>query len=217
MGMIETKIKLSHNDNLRITKKVICSFLNNFKNPEGSRFKLAIENLFKEIERELDRFISGRTDLTKTSIQVRNLFELFLITKHIYNSDDGLNSWLGQMHKDTMDVQNGFIELFISHNIDVTELKQIREFINQNLDDSPYKSNGGFNIRVLAEQYGYAKDYSAIHKLCSKFIHPTSFKVNAYNSLIEDDSYLKILEQVDVFFYQRIEELIHEIAEDKNA
>lgn len=217
MGMIEIKIKLSHNDNLRITKKVICSFLNNFKNPEGSRLKLAIENLFKEIESELDRFISGRTDLTKTSIQVRNLFELFLITKHIYNSDDGLNSWFGQMHKDTMDVQNGFIELFISHNIDVTEMKQIREFINQNLDDSPYKSNGGFNIRVLAEQYGYAKDYSAIHKLCSKLIHPTSFKVNAYNSLIEDDSYLKILEQVGVFFCQRIEELIHEIAGDKNA
>lgn len=217
MGMIEIKVKLNHDDNLRITKKVIHSFLNDFRNPEGSYLKLATENLFKEIERELDRFISGRTDLTKTSIQVRNLFELFLIAKHIHSSEDGLNSWFGQMHQDTMDVQNGFIDLFNKHNIDVSELEKIKDFLNQNLDDSPYTSKRSFNIKVLAEQYGYAIDYSAIHKLCSKLIHPTSFKVNAYSSLIKGDSYLKILEQVGVFFCQRIEELSYEIAKGTNS
>jgi len=205
-------IQLSHDDNLKVTKEVISSFLNNFNNSEGSRLKLAIENLFREIERELDRFISGRADLTATSIQVRNLFELYLITKHIYSCEKGLNSWFGQMHKDSMDVQNGFIELFRSHNQDVSELEEIRKFIDQSLDDSPYTSKGGFNIKDLAELYGHVNDYSAIHKLCSKLIHPTSIKVNAYSALTENNTYLAILEQVGVFFCQKIEELSHEIS-----
>jgi hypothetical protein len=211
------KIQLSHDDNLKITKKVISDFLDNFDNSEGSCLKLAIENLFKEIERELDRFISGREDLTATSMQVRNLFELYLISKHIYTSENGLNSWFGQMHKDSMDVQNGFIELFSSHNQNVTELEEIKAFIDKNLDKSPYTSKGGFNIKDLAELYGYVKDYSAIHKLCSKLIHPTSIKVNAYNALTENDNYLAVLEQVGVFFCQKIEELSHEIARSTSA
>jgi hypothetical protein len=211
------KIQLSHDDNLKVTKKVISNFLGNFDNSEGSRLKLAIENLFKEIERELDRFISGRNDLTATSIQVRNLFELYLISKHIYTSEKGLNSWFGQMYKDSMDVQNGFIELLSSHNQNITELEEIREFIDQSLDVSPYTSKGGFNIKDLAELYGHVKDYSAIHKLCSKLIHPTSIKVNAYSALTENDKYLAVLEQVGVFFCQRIEELSHEIALSTSA
>ncbi len=211
------KIQLSHDDNLKVTKKVISGFLDDFDNSEGSRLKLAIENLFREIERELDRFISGRDDLTATSIQVRNLFELYLISKHIYTSEKYLNSWFGQMHKDSMDVQNGFIELFSSHNKDVTELEKIREFIDQSLDDSPYTSKGGFNIKDLAESYGHVKDYTAIHKLCSKLIHPTSIKVNAYSALTENDNYLAVLEQVGVFFCQKIEELSYEIARSTSA
>lgn len=211
------KIKLSHDDNLKITKKVISSFICDFKNSESSRLKMAIENLFMEIERELDRFILGRTDLTATSIQVRNLFELYLIAKHISTSEKGLNSWFGQMHKDSMDIQNGFIELFSSHNQDVSELEGIKEFTNQSLDDSPYTSKGGFNIKDLADKYGYIKDYSAIHKLCSKLIHPTSIKVNAYNALTENANYLAILEQVGVFFCQRIEELSNEIVFSTNV
>lgn len=210
-------IQLSHDDNLKVTKEVISYFLNNFNNAEGSRLKLAIENLFREIERELDRFISGRADLTATSIQVRNLFELYLITKHIYSCEQGLNSWFGQMHKDSMDVQNGFIELFRSHNQDVSELEEIRKFIDQSLDDSPYASKGGFNIKDLAELYGYLNDYSAIHKLCSKLIHPTSIKVNAYSAVTENNTFLAILEQVGVFFCQRIEELSHEILRSISA
>jgi hypothetical protein len=210
-------IQLSHDDNLKITKKVISSFLGNFDNSEGCRLKLAIENLFREIERELDRFISGRDDLTATSIQVRNLFELYLISKHIYTSENGLNRWFGQMHKDSMDVQNGFIDLFRSHNQNVTELEEMREFIDKSLDDTPYTSKGGFNIKDLAELYGHVKDYSAIHKLCSKLIHPTSIKVNAYNALTENNNYLAVLEQVGVFFCQKIEELTHEIARSTSA
>lgn len=211
------KIQLSHDDNLNVTKKVIAGFLENFDNSEGNPRKFAIENLFREIERELDRFITGRDDLTATSMQVRNLIELYLITKHINTSEKDLNSWIGQIHKDHTDVLNGFIELFSSHNKNVTELEAIREFIDQSLDESSYESKGGFNIKYLAELYGYVKDYSAIHKLCSKLIHPTSFKVNAYSALTENDNYLAILEQVGVFFCQRIEELSHEIARSPSS
>lgn len=213
---MEVKVKLSPRENLSISQKVIKDFLSRFCVRRDSMHDLAMFKLFEEISRELKRFIEGRTDLSTTSLQVRNIFELYLITKHVFTDEKGLNNWIGQMHKDSIDIQNGFIELFSNHNENTAELEEIRKFVDDTLEASPYQSKGGFNIRDLADKYGYLNDYLAIHKLCSKLVHPTSIKVNTYDALIEDDNYLKILEHVGVFFTQKLEKLCHEI-EQENA
>lgn len=205
---------MAHNESLKTSKEVISNFVNMFSNFANSSIKVFVfVNLFKEIERELDRFISGRIDLTFTSIQVRNLFELYLITKHISDSEKGLDQWLGQMHQDTKDIQDGFIELLRNHNKDISELKEVKKFTDQSLEESPYSSQKGFNIKTLASKYGYQNDYSAMHKLCSKLIHPTSIKVNGYSALSADNNYLAVLEVFGVFICWKIEELSYEIAD----
>ncbi|WP_263833136.1 hypothetical protein [Sulfurospirillum oryzae] len=204
-----------HNESLETAKNVISNFVSMFNNFENSSIKVFVfVNLFKEIERELNRFIAGRVDLTLTSIQVRNLFELYLITKHIYDSDEGLDEWLGQMHQDTIEIQNGFIGLLRNHHKDISELEEVKNFTDQSLNESPYVCQKKyFNMGVLAGQYGYKNEHLAMHKLCSKLIHPTSIKVNGYSALSADNNYLSILEIFGVFVCGKIEELSYEIAD----
>lgn len=202
---------LSHLENLNISKIAIEDCLIHFRNKEDNQLNMALINLLEEILRELERFITGRTDLTLTSLQVRNIFELYLITKHISTDQEGLNDWFGQMHKDSIDIQNGFMALFSNHNRDITELQEIQDFTNESLENSPYESKKEFNIKKLAIQYNYLNDHQAIHKLCSKYIHPSSIKINAYKAVSEDNNYLNSLVYIGVFFCQKIEVLCQTI------
>lgn len=207
--------QLSHLENLNISKTVIEDYLIYLRNKEYTQLNMALINLLEEILRELERFIDGRTDLTLTSLQVRNIFELYLITKHVSTNQEGLNDWYGQMHKDSIDLQNGFMNLFSSHNQDISELQDIRDFINDSLENSPFESKREFNIKNLAIQYDYLLDYQAIHKLCSKYIHPSSIKINAYKAVSENNNYLNILVYIGVFFCQKIALLCQTIKSEK--
>ncbi|NNN70942.1 hypothetical protein [Vibrio sp. 3-2(1)] len=212
------KIQLSDEDNLEISQRSVVeviSFLNQKSSDEKSAVLL---KLFEEILREVNRFSEDRKDLTMTSLKVRNIFELYLITKHVNCNAKGLKSWCGQGYKDISDINNGFIQLMTAGEKgvfgDVNGLKESQSFLDSELAKSPYQSKVGFNIRQLAKDYGLDDHYMAIHKLCSKLIHPTSVKVNAYGALTKNDDYLHVLIRVGVFFCQEIEKLASNI---KNA
>lgn len=207
----------SHHENLNISKTIIENCLLHLQNRTYNQLNIALINLLEEILRELERFNTGRTDLTLTSLQVRNIFELYLITKHVSTNQQGLNDWYGQMHKDTIDIQDGFMDLFSSHNQDTTELHEIKDFVNKNLENSPFKSKREFNIKNLATHYDYLLEYQAIHKLCSKLIHPSSIKVNSFKALLEDDSYLNLLVIFGAFFCQKIEVLCQNIQDSEDS
>ncbi|MFA5214696.1 hypothetical protein [Sulfuricurvum sp.] len=207
---------LNHLENLNITKTIIEDCLMHLRNKTYNQLNMALINLLEEILREVERFITGRSDLTLTSLQVRNIFELYLITKHVSTNQEGLNDWYGQMHKDSIDLQNGFMNLFSSHNQDISELHDIQDFINESLANSPFESKREFNIKNLAIDYDYLLDYQAIHKLCSKLIHPSSIKINSFKALLEDDNYLNLLIIFGVFFCQKIEVLCQTIKSEKS-
>lgn len=206
---------LSHLENLNISKTIIEDCLIHLRNRTYNQLNMALINLLDEILREIERFITERTDLTLTSLQVRNIFELFLITKHISTDPNGLNDWFGQMHKDSIDIQNGLMALFSKHTIDITELQEIQDFTNENLENTPFESKKEFNIKKLADKYNYLNDYNAIYKLCSKLIHPSSIKINAYKAVSEDSNYLNSLVYVGVFFCQKIEKLCQTIKSEQ--
>lgn len=188
-------------------------FIESFSARPESPLKFVLINLLEEFSRELNRLINGRDDLSTTCIQVRNILELYLISRHIVASEKGMESWIGQAQKDSIDIQNGLISLAEKHNNKKTEseLKEIKKFLNKTIEDSDYQSKGGFNIRDLAEKYGHLHDYLAMDKLCSKLIHPTSIKVNAYNAFTENDNYLKSLVIVGSYFAHEMVDLCHEI------
>lgn len=182
----------------------------NIVSPNDTLLVQALTPLLQASTREINKLMYEELDLSSLSLCVRNIFELYLILEHICTDERALKNWFGQAHKDFKDVNDGFITLCQNNGLDISELVKVQEFQDDSLDASPFKSKGGFNIRNLAENYGYLDDYKAVHKLCSKLIHPTSMSVNAYNALSKNDVYFKLIFHIGVFFSQRIEKFAKE-------
>lgn len=208
------KVQLTDEENLRITQNTISVFIESLQVKEFDEKTMVLLKLFEEILREIKRFSEDWNDLTITSLKVRNIFELYLITKHVNSNPKGLQNWCGQGYKDISEINSGFIQLMSARNEDSTGFQESQSFLDNELAKSSLQAKGGFNIRQLAKDYGFDDDYVAIHKLCSKLIHPTSVKVNAYGALTKNDDYLNVLIRVGVFFCQKIEALTLDI---KNA
>lgn len=208
---------ISNEENFDITNGVISATLAALNDAPKSEFNFALFNLLKEAGREINRLKDNKQDLTIASISVRNIFELYLLIKHVFTDSKAFKSWMGQMHKDTTDILEGFTSLFAKFKKDVPELAEIQKYIDSTLDDSEYKSKGHFVIKDLATKYGLEEDYSAIHKLCSKIVHPSSIKVNAYQGLVANENYLNLFLYVGVYFSQQIEGLCNEIKDGIKA
>ncbi len=202
---------MSFEENYSITDQVIEDTLLHLDKAEKNDHIGALLNLLREIKREIKRIEKNKSDLSLISIHVRNIFELYLITRYVFSENKAFESWMGQLHKDTSDVIDGFITLFEKFDKEVPELKEQKKFIDSTLEDSEYNSEGPFNIREIAKKYNLDEDYGAIHKLCSKLVHPTSMKVNTHEALSANDNYINLLLYVGVFFCQQIEGLCNEI------
>jgi hypothetical protein len=124
--------------------------------------------------------LANAGDLTLVSMCTRNIFELYLILLAVKSSDEHLKSWFGQSHRDAKEVRDGFTKVALKKGLDVSQLRETQNFEDRALEESPYESEKGFNIRELANEHGYLDDYLAVYKLSSKLIHPTSMKVNSY-------------------------------------
>lgn len=198
-------------DSYGSTKEVVNKTISNLKSQLQSEFNNGIINLLYEIDRELRRLIGNHNDLTLLSLNLRNIFELYLTTRYVFDDSKAFSNWIGQLHKDNVDILEGFKSLLSKKNIRTEQLDAQRELVDSVLADGPYKSKGPFNIKDIARKYGYENDYDAIHKLCSKLVHPTSYKVNSYQALTANDNYFIILMYVAVFFCEKIEELCHDI------
>ncbi|MCF2948911.1 DUF5677 domain-containing protein [Paraglaciecola aquimarina] len=88
----------------------------------------------------------------------------------------------------------------------------MKQFEDTALENSPYTSQRNFNIRNLAIAHGYEEDYDFVYKLSSKLIHPSSIKVNFYESFIENDKYLTVIIGTAMYFGQKAESLAQEIS-----
>lgn len=111
-----------------------------FESKDYSTLNSALLGLLKEAQRENCRLLSSLNDLTLASLAVRNLFEIYLIFKHIYSDKKALLSWFGQSHKDSKEVKDGFITLMEKKGLDTTELRKIQKFEDESLEQSPFQS-----------------------------------------------------------------------------
>jgi DNA-binding MltR family transcriptional regulator len=139
---MELKINLSFDDNYSITEQVVVDTVSHLENVEKTDYVETLINLLKEIKREIQRIENSKSDLSLTSIHIRNIFELFLISKYVFSDNKAFSSWLGQLHKDTSDVIDGFITLFDKFGKDIPDLKEYKQFIDSTLEDSEYSSKG---------------------------------------------------------------------------
>ena len=95
----------------------------NFLESKGySTLNRALLSLLKEAQRENCRLLSSLNDLTLASLAIRNLFEIYHISKHVYSDEKALFSWYGQSHKDSKEVMDGFITLMEKKGFDTTKI-----------------------------------------------------------------------------------------------
>lgn len=160
----------------------------------------ALLSLLREARRESYRLLSSMEDLVLASFSVRNLFEIYLISKHIHSNEQALLNWYGQSHKDSKEVRDGAIKLMKNKGLSTAELELIQRLEDDLLEQSPFESKGSFQVRQLAEDYGYLDDYQFIYKLSSKLVHPSSMKIMLYDVLTENRNYLSVVHQLGVYF-----------------
>ena len=167
---------------------------------EYSALNSAQVSLFKEAYRELNRLRASLDDLTLVSLSVRNIFEIYLILKHVRADEKALHKWYGQSHKDSKEIRDGFIRLMEKRNLDTAELRKMQDFEDHNLAASPFQSEHSFNMKILSEKYGHLDDYLLVYKLSSKLVHPSSMKVMVYDVLSENTNYLNVVLEMGVHF-----------------
>lgn len=208
--------KISTIEHIELTSKNFDVVIKVLSEKEYSILNSALLSLFKEARRELQRLLRSLDDLTWASLSVRNIFEIYLISKHIYSDEKALYGWYGQSHKDSKEVRDGFITLMEKRGLDTSELKEIQAFEDQSLKNSPFESNGSFQIRNLAERYGYLDDYLFVYKLSSKLVHPSSMKIMTYDVLVENINYLSVVLQVGIHFNNKFSDFLQTVVNEKS-
>jgi hypothetical protein len=103
--------ELSSSEHIELASKNFDVAIKLLSKREYSTLNNAVLNLIKEAHREIKRLLSFLDDLTLSSLAVRNIFEIYLISMHIYSDEKALLSWYGQSHKDSKEVKDGFLKL----------------------------------------------------------------------------------------------------------
>src|SRR5262249_45276000 len=129
---------------------------------------------------QLRRLGTGIMDVEVAAWAARNLFELDLLVRWVLKSDRNLEVWQTQLATDEMTIIEGVLGLSVGtnpHAVQVLESRmgQIRSLLaKHNVAEAKPK-----DIRSLAEQVGCGREYAAFFKLYSKYVHPSSWLLNA--------------------------------------
>jgi hypothetical protein len=175
---------------------------------EYSSLNHALLLLLDEIHREINSIPARINNLTLVSLSVRNIFKLYLIVHHVMADENHLNSWYGQIHRDSKEIKDGMITLMEKKGLDAAELKTIQDSEDFAISKTSFKSSRQFNIKVLAEKYKYKDHYNFLYKLTSKLIHPSAIKIMGYDSINKNDNYLSMTLQLCDYFIHEVNELL---------
>lgn len=148
-----------------------------------SNKSVALGNLCNYVAGELTSMsLSFPSNTSAMAWGCRNLFESNLILRAIIADDTYLQLWLGQMLRDEKD----FLEGVIASTADSTNTSSISllndrlrkiEDISARHGVEPAKP---FNVAELAKKLGMSDEYTVMFKLCSKYVHPSSVFINAW-------------------------------------
>lgn len=140
---------------------------------------LALYNLASRAAFELTRLarnLDQGTDLVAWA--TRNLFELNLSVRYILMSEDNASRYLAESAKDEQQVLEGFLSLSDNESVEARKVLQDRILAIDAL-----ATRHGIELRKplstsdLAKVTGCAAEYTALYKLMSKYVHPSSWLV----------------------------------------
>jgi hypothetical protein len=164
----------------------------------------SLRNLYHEAIVEGRRLGTEGIEFALVCVAVRNLFEIMVLIDHLASSEEAIESWIGQLQRDVLDIHEGLISLFQKHGVRSLPLETSRDIIKSIGEEHGVTPSKPFSMKNIAEQLGLSEDYSAMYKLCSKIIHPSSIRVNAPGAFEKDDDYKNALLHVGIHYLAQI-------------
>lgn len=165
--------------------------------------QIVTENLCHAFELQCGRlkdWINEPVDMVAWA--TRNIYELNLLSRFIAASDENTAHWLTQRAKDEIDVIEGILEWtqsIASADDEVSPAtkdlqKRLRGLYraarNHDIDVSRAKPK---QVAELARTFNVEKENKALFKLLSKYVHPSSWVINAPRGGTQDQSAYNVL------------------------
>ena len=161
---------------------------------ERSNASVAYANLAKRTATELSRLASVYpNDIEGAAWCARNIFEINLVLRHISRGTENLHRWMGQLAGDEKQIIEGFLTLSADSNLAEKKILQGRlDVIEAITTRHNIRASGPFNIKSIADQEQLGEEYVGLYKLFSKYVHPSSWLVNASAESVQSKEYLNI-------------------------
>ena len=112
------------------------------------------------------------------ALAARNTFELYLRLKYLLVSSNNCKTWREEAVSDQLEVYEGVLKLDIPESdraVLKAEIEQVKKHASKRGLHTTVKL---LPVRKLAYAAHLEDEYDAYYKVCSKFVHPSSFWVN---------------------------------------
>lgn len=161
---------------------------------ERSNASIAYTNIANRTATELSRIARFYpSEIEGAAWCARNIFELNLVLRYISRGSENLNRWMGQFAGDEKQIIEGFLALSADSNLPERKVLQDRlDAIETITAKHNIQISGPFNIKALADKEGLSDEYVGLYKLFSKYVHPSSWLVNASSESVQSKEYMNI-------------------------
>lgn len=124
------------------------------------------------------------TDLMLSAVNVKYIFELYIVTRRIGEDKRYHREWAGQSRRDLEEVISGMTSLATSFGepqaskeLTGIDAENAALFAGATLHGVPLKYSRKFNMSDLADACGKREEYKSFYKMCSKISHPSALRV----------------------------------------
>lgn len=107
-----------------------------------------------------------------------NTFELYLRLKHLLVSHNNCQTWREEAASDLLEVYEGLLKLDMAESDRAVFKAEIEEVKKHVVERGLQPTEKLMPVRKLARAAHLEDEYDAYYKICSKFVHPSSFWVN---------------------------------------
>lgn len=161
---------------------------------ERSNASIAYANIANRTATELSRLARlYPSEIEGAAWCARNIFERNLVLRYISRRSENFNRWMGQFAGDEKQIIEGFLTLSADSNLPERKVLQDRlDAIKTITTKHNIQTSGPFNIKAIADEEGLSDEYVGLYKLFSKYVHPSSWLVNASSESVQSKEYVNI-------------------------
>ncbi|EFB3384887.1 DUF5677 domain-containing protein [Escherichia coli] len=196
--------------------KRLIQFCSGSQNIERTNKNVALTNIAKGTHRSLSllaKNLSDDYDITLVALCTRNLFELNIRLRSIIKHENSLNTWMSEMVMDENQILDAISTIANDNHADELELFENKKKLNNSiLDKHNLKSvKSPETVKNIAKDAGDLEEYTALFKLFSKLLHPSSYLINSYNSAGCIDNFNILIVSAQKYAFDLFERLRSEL------